>query len=140
MTGRIIGLGSYIPKKVVTNDDFAKFLDTSDEWITTRTGIHTRRLLSTETLRELAVKAARAAIASSGVRPEDIDYLICSNVANSYVSPSLGSIILGPLGCCCPTFDMNGACAGLVYSLDIADSFIKTGRVKNILIVAAIVR
>jgi 3-oxoacyl-[acyl-carrier-protein] synthase-3 len=134
---KIIGTGSALPAKAVTNEMLAGFLDTSDEWITTRTGIRTRRLLSTETLRELALKAARAALDSSGLRPEDIDYLICSNVANSYVSPSLGSIILGPMGCCCPTFDMNGACAGLVYSLDVADAFLKSKDVKNILIVAA---
>lgn len=134
---KIIGTGSALPAKAVTNEMLAGFLDTSDEWITTRTGIRTRRLLSTETLRDLALKAARAALESSGLRPEDIDYLICSNVANSYVSPSLGSIILGPLGCCCPTFDMNGACAGLVYSLDVADAFLKSKDVKNILIVAA---
>ena len=134
---RIIGTGSALPEKVVTNDMLAGFLETNNEWITTRTGIQTRRLLSHETLRELALKAALSAIGSSGVRPEDIDYLICSNVANSYVSPSLGSILLGPLGCHCPTFDMNGACAGLVYSLDVADAFLKTGRARNILIVAA---
>ena len=134
---RIIGTGSALPEKVVTNDMLAGFLDTSDNWITTRTGIRTRRLLSTETLRELALEAAKKAIASSGLTPVDIDYLICSNVANSYVSPSLGSIILGQLGCCCPTFDMNGACAGLVYSLDVADAFLKTGRARNILVVAA---
>ena len=134
---KIIGTGSALPEKVVTNEMLAGFLDTSDEWITTRTGIRSRRLLSTETLRELALKAARAALDSSGLQPEDIDYLICSNVANSYVSPSLGSIILGQLGCSCPTFDMNGACAGLVYSLDVADAFLKSKDVKNILIVAA---
>ena len=134
---KIIGTGSALPAKAVTNEMLAGFLDTSDEWITTRTGIRTRRLLSTETLRELALKAAQSALESSGLRPEDIDYLICSNVANSYVSPSLGSIILGPLGCKCPTFDMNGACAGLVYSLDVADAFLKSKDVKNILIVAA---
>ena len=134
---RIIGTGSALPEKVVTNDMLAGFLDTSDNWITTRTGIRTRRLLSTETLRELALEAAKKAIESSGLTPADIDYLICSNVANSYVSPSLGSIILGQLGCCCPTFDMNGACAGLVYSLDVADAFLKSGRARNILVVAA---
>ena len=134
---KIIGTGSALPEKVVSNDMLAGFLDTSDSWITTRTGIHTRRLLSTETLRELAMKAAHAALESAHVRPEAVDYLICSNVANSYVSPSLGSIILGPLGCCCPTFDLNGACAGLVYALDMADAFLKTGRARTILIVAA---
>lgn len=134
---KIIGTGSALPEHIVTNEMLAGFLDTSDNWITTRTGIRTRRLLSTETLRELALEAARKALASSGLRPEDIDYLICSNVANSYVSPSLGSIILGQLGCSCPTFDMNGACAGLVYSLDVADAFLKAKNMKNILVVAA---
>ena len=134
---KIIGTGSALPSKVVTNDMLAGFLDTSDEWITTRTGIRERRLLSTETLRELATKAGRKALASAGVRPEEIDYLICSNVANSYVSPSLGSILLGSIGCSCPTFDLNGACAGLVYSLDMADAFLKTNRARKILIVAA---
>ncbi|MCR5710202.1 MAG: ketoacyl-ACP synthase III [Bacteroidales bacterium] len=134
---KIIGTGSSLPKEIVTNDMLAGFLDTSDAWITTRTGIRQRRLLSTETLRELAVDAGRKALASCGLQGGDIDYLICSNVANSYVSPSLGSIILKQLGCKCPTFDLNGACAGMVYSLDIADAFLKTGRARNILIVAA---
>ena len=134
---KIIGTGSALPEKVVSNDMLAGFLDTNDNWIKTRTGIQTRRLLSTETLRELALEAARKAIESSGLKPGDIDYLICSNVANSYVSPSLGSIILGRLGCNCPTFDMNGACAGMVYSLDVADAFLKSKDVKNILVVAA---
>ena len=134
---KIIGTGSAIPGKAVTNEMLAGFLDTSDEWITTRTGIHTRHLLSTETLRDLALTASRRALESSGLQPSDIDYLICSNVANSYVSPSLGSIVLGRLGCSCPTFDMNGACAGLVYSLDVADAFLKSKDVRNILIVAA---
>jgi 3-oxoacyl-[acyl-carrier-protein] synthase-3 len=134
---KIIGTGSALPEKVVTNDMLASFLETSDSWITTRTGIQTRRLLSKETLSELAMTAATAALESAGVAPENIDYLICSNVANSYVTPSLSSIILGPLGCKCPCTDLNGACTGFIYALDIADAFIKTGRAKNILIVAA---
>jgi len=134
---KIIGTGSALPEKVVTNDMLAGFLETSDSWITTRTGIQTRRLLSKETLGELAMTAASMALESSGVAPENIDYLICSNVANSYVTPSMSSIILGPLGCKCPCTDLNGACAGFIYALDIADAFISTGRAKNILIVAA---
>ena len=134
---KVIGTGSALPEKVVTNDMLEGFLETSDSWITTRTGIQTRRLLSKETLSELAITAAQKALQSSGVKPEEIDYFICSNVANSYVTPSLSSILLGPLGCCCPCTDLNGACAGFIYALDIADAFIKTGRAKNILIVAA---
>ncbi len=134
---KIIGTGSALPEKVVTNDMLAGFLDTSDSWITTRTGIHTRHILSNETLSELAITAALAAIESSKLQPSDIDYFICSNVANSYVSPSLSSILLGPLGCCCPCIDLNGACAGFMYALDMADAFIQTKRAKNILILAA---
>lgn len=134
---KIIGTGSALPAKEISNQMLAGFLETNDEWITTRTGIRTRRLLSQETLRDLALAAARKALASSGLQPGDIDYLICSNVANSYVSPSLGSIILGQLGCSCPTFDMNGACAGLVYCLDVADAFLKAKGLKNILVLAA---
>ena len=134
---RIIGTGSALPVKTVTNDMLAAFLDTSDSWIKSRTGINTRHLLSTETLSELAISAAISAMESANVKPEDIDYLICSNVANSYVTPGLSTIILGPLGCCCPCTDLNGACTGFIYALDIADAFFKTGRVKKVLIVAA---
>lgn len=134
---KIIGTGSALPEKVVTNDMLAGFLETSDSWIRTRTGIETRRLLSTETLSELAMTAAMKALESSKMKPEDIDYIICSNVANSYVTPSLSSIIMGPLGCKCPCTDINGACVGFIYALDIADAFVKTGKAKNILIVAA---
>ena len=127
---KIIGTGSALPEKVVTNDMLAGFLETSDSWIRTRTGIETRRLLSTETLSELAMTAAMKALESSKMKPEDIDYIICSNVANSYVTPSLSSIIMGPLGCKCPCTDINGACVGFIYALDIADAFVKAGKAK----------
>ena len=106
---KIIGTGSALPEKVVTNDMLASFLETSDSWITTRTGIQTRRLLSKETLSELAMTAATAALESAGVAPENIDYLICSNVANSYVTPSLSSCSLGRRLCKCPRRCLNGA-------------------------------
>lgn len=134
---RIIGTGSALPDKIVTNDMLAGFLDTSDSWIRTRTGIETRRMLSTGTLRDLAYDAAMSALESANIRGSKIDYVICSNVANSYVSPSLSSILLSRLGCKCPCFDLNGACAGFIYALDIAESFLKTGRAKNILIICA---
>ena len=136
---KIIGTGSALPAKEVSNDMLAGFLDTSDEWISTRTGIHTRRLLSTENLGDLAIKAAEMAIESSGVGVNDIDYIICSNVANNYVTPSLSTIIQGGLGddCSSPCMDLNGACAGFIYAIDIAEAFLSTDRAKNILIVCA---
>ncbi|MBP5535378.1 MAG: beta-ketoacyl-ACP synthase 3 [Bacteroidales bacterium] len=136
---QIIGTGSALPEKVVSNDMLAGFLDTSDEWITSRTGIATRRLLSNDNLGDLAIAAARQAVASSGVDCNDIDYIICSNVANNYVTPSLSTIIQGGIGdeCSCPCMDLNGACAGFIYAIDIAEALLKTDRAKHILIVCA---
>ena len=134
---KIIGTGSALPEKEVSNTMLAGFLETSDEWISTRTGIGTRRLLSKETLVDLAIKAGQEALESSGLQGSDIDYMICSNVANSYVSPSLSTIILSPMGMMCPCIDLNQACAGFIYALDIAEAFLQSGRAKNILIVAA---
>ena len=115
----------------------AGFLDTNDEWISTRTGIKTRHILSDETLVDLATRAAQNAIASAGITPEDLDFIICSNVANNYVTPALSTIIQGNIGSNCPCVDLNGACAGFIYALDIAESFLKTDRAKKILILCA---
>lgn len=135
---RIIGTGSKLPEMSVTNDMLANFLDTSDQWIQTRTGIHQRRLISgTESLTELANQAAIAALNDAGCKAEEMDFLICSNVANNYVTPAMSCIIQGSIGATCPCVDLNGACAGFIYALDIADAFIKSGKAKKILIVCA---
>lgn len=137
---KIIGTGSALPKKVVTNDMLSEFLDTSDEWITTRTGIKTRHIITDERFEDLATEAAARAIDSAGLCPDDIDYIICSNVSNLYVTPHLSSIIMGNLGMkgpLCPTMDVNVACLGFVQSLDLSDALLATGRARNILLVAA---
>lgn len=137
---KIIGTGSALPKKVVTNDMLSEFLDTSDEWITTRTGIRTRHIITEERFEDLATEAAAQAIESAGLCPDDIDYIICSNVSNLYVTPHLSSIIMGNLGMkgpLCPTMDVNVACLGFVQSLDLSDALLATGRARNILLVAA---
>ena len=137
---KIIGTGSALPKKVVTNDMLSEFLETSDEWITTRTGIRTRHIITDERFEDLATEAAAQAIESAGLCPDDIDYIICSNVSNLYVTPHLSSIIMGNLGMkgpLCPTFDVNAACVGFVQSLDVCDALLATGRARNILLVAA---
>lgn len=134
---RIIGTGSALPSLVVTNDMLAEFLDTSDEWIVSRTGVKTRRIISTEYLKDLAIQAAKIAIEDAKLNPSDIDFLLCSNLVNSYVTPSLSSIIRGDLGTTCPCVDFNAACAGFVYALDVSDAMLKTNRAKNILIICA---
>lgn len=134
---KIIGTGSSVPQKNVSNDMLAGFLDTSDEWITSRTGIRTRRIMTDEHLEDLAVTASQQALASAGLTPNDLDFVICSNVANNYVTPSISAMVQAALGSSCPCIDLNGACAGFVYALDYAEAYLQTGRAKNILIICA---
>ena len=128
---KIIGTGSAVPSLTVTNDDLATFLDTNDAWITTRTGIQARHLLSSEDLYDLAVDAANKAITASGLRPDQIDFLLVSNVANRHITPGLSCIVQKRIGLSCAGLDINVACAGFVNALMLADSMIKAGHAKN---------
>ena len=134
---KIIGTGSVLPKKVVTNDMLSEFLDTSDEWIRTRTGVRSRHVISDEKLEDMAIGAAQKALADAGISASDLDYIICSNVVNEFITPQLSCIIQGGIGASCPCIDINCACAGFIYALEIAESFYKAGRVRNVLIVCA---
>lgn len=134
---KIIGTGSVLPKKVVTNDMLSEFLDTSDEWIRTRTGVWSRHVISDEKLEDMAIEAAQKALADAGMSASDLDYIICSNVVNGFITPQLSCIIQGGIGASCPCIDINCACAGFIYALEIAESFYKAGRVRNVLIVCA---
>ena len=134
---KIIGTGSAIPKKILTNDMLSEFLDTSDAWIYPRTGIKYRHVISDEKLEDLAAEAAVKALENAGMKAEDLDFIICSNVVNEYVTPSLSCIIQGAIGATCPCLDINCACAGFMYALDIAEAHYKAGSVKNVLIVCA---
>ncbi len=137
---KILGTGSALPKFTVTNDMLSDYVDTNDEWITSRTGIKSRQIITTERFEELAALAGQRAIDAAGLVPEDIDYIICHNVCNVYITPSLASLVQGILGIKgpnCPTMDLNSACAGFIYGLDICDAFIQTGRAKHILYICA---
>ena len=134
---KIIGTGRAHPAKVVTNAMLEQFLDTSDEWIKTRTGMSERRVISSEKLEDLAAEASLQAIADAGLKPTDIDYIICSNVVNEYITPGLSCIVQGAIGAKCACVDVNAACSGFIYALDMADDRLKSGKAKNILVVAA---
>lgn len=137
MKMKISGTGSALPRKIVTNDMLAQFLDTSDEWIRTRTGVTSRHVISDEKLEDLAREAAEKALLDAGVRAEDLDFILCSNVVNEYITPQLSCIIQGAIGATCPCIDINCACAGFIHALEIAESFYKAGKVENVLIVCA---
>lgn len=135
---KILGTGSAHPSLTVTNEMLENFLDTSDEWIRTRTGIRQRQLISDEKLEDLAVGAALNALKGAGLEAENLDFIICSNVVNEYITPALSCIIQGRIGAQCPCIDLNGACAGFIYALDMAQAYLAAKNdIKNILIVCA---
>ena len=134
---KISGTGSALPKQVVTNDMLAQFLDTSDEWIKTRTGVSSRFVISDEKLEDLAAKAAQKALEDAGIKAEALDFIICSNVVNEYITPQLSCIIQGAIGASCPCIDINCACAGFIHAVEMAEAFYKAGKVRNVLIVCA---
>lgn len=134
---KLIGTGSALPKKSVSNAMLSEFLDTSDEWIVTRTGIRSRHVISDEKIEDLGTEAALKALDMAGLEPGDIDYFICSNVVNEYVTPGLSCIISAKAGLSCPCIDINCACPGFIFAMDIAETHIACGRAKNVLIVCA---
>ncbi|MBR2975313.1 MAG: ketoacyl-ACP synthase III [Alistipes sp.] len=134
---KIIGTGSAHPKCAVSNEMLEKFLETTDEWITERTGIKERCVISSEKLEDMATEAANRALEDAGLTAADIDFIICSNVVNEYVTPAMSCIIQGKLGAKCPTVDINAACAGFIYAMDMAEDKLQCKKAKNILIVCA---
>ncbi|MCL1789065.1 MAG: ketoacyl-ACP synthase III [Oscillospiraceae bacterium] len=134
---KIIGLGKGIPERCVTNDELSGFLETSDEWILSRTGIQTRYVCVTETLTDLTSAAATQALQKAGLTPADIDLIICTTISGDYSTPSLACCVAERINAHCPAFDINAACTGFIYALQLADSFISGGKYENILIVSA---
>lgn len=133
-------IGAYVPEKILTNHDLATMVDTSDEWITKRTGIKERRIAADdERTSDMGSKAAELAIARSGINKEDIDMIICATISPDYFNmPSTATIIATKLGLPKVTaFDISAACTGFVYIVGIAKAFIESGMKKNILLIGA---
>lgn len=137
MSFTIVGTGSALPAHIVTNDDMTKLVETSDEWISTRTGIRRRHVLTTETVTEMTVEAARRALEMSGVKPEQLDFIVCPTVGGDWISPSLACMVQAEIGASCPAADVNAACSGFLYGLDYADGLFARGKAKYVLVVAA---
>jgi 3-oxoacyl-[acyl-carrier-protein] synthase-3 len=135
----ITGLGAAVPPKVMTNADFAKFLDTSDEWITQRTGIRQRHVVAEgQTPSSLGTEAARKALQQAGITPQDLDLIICATITPDMIFPATACLIQNNLGLHnVPAFDISAACSGFIYALTIGRTFIETGLYKRILVVGA---
>lgn len=136
---RIAGTGSYLPEKVVTNKDLEKVVDTSDEWIRERTGIKRRHLAADgETTSDLALVAANNALEMAGIGAEDIDLIVVGTATPDKVFPATACIIQRRLGIGgCAAFDVQAACSGFVYGLDVADRYVRTGAAQNALVIGA---
>lgn len=117
MSFSIIGTGRAHPEFVLTNDMLSTFLDTSDEWISTRTGIKSRYIATTETLCDLACAAADRALEHAGIGAEQLDLIICSTIQGDFQTPSLSCQVQAEIGAACPAFDLNAACSGFIYGL-----------------------
>lgn len=136
---KIIGTGSYLPEKVLTNEDLAAQVDTSDEWIQTRTGIKERRIAADgELCSDLAYHAAVKALEAANVNGEDLDLIIVATCTPDKIFPSTACLVQARLGNnMCPAFDISVACSGFVYALSVADQFIKAGSAKKALVIGA---
>ena len=138
MGTRIIGTGSCLPATIVTNDDLAKIMDTSDEWISTRTGIRERHLVKEETTTSMSAEAARRAMENAGVTAEEIDLLIVGTLSADCVTPACACEVQAPIGAVnAVAFDINAACAGFMFALNIANAYLQTGIYKTGLILGA---
>ena len=137
MSFYIAGTGSALPEKVVSNDDLAQFLDTSDEWIYTRTGIRRRHVLTHERLDDLAIASAKQALADAGVSGAEVDLILCATMRGDTYTPSLACTVGEAVGSRAPAFDLNAACVGVLYAMEIADSFIYSDKAETVLIVSA---
>ncbi|NOU26144.1 MAG: ketoacyl-ACP synthase III [Methylotenera sp.] len=136
---RIAGTGSYLPKKILSNADLESMVDTTDEWIFTRTGIRERHIVADdETTSDLALQAARKAIEAAGIAATDIDLIIVATTTPDKIFPSTAVILQNKLGIAgCPAFDIQAVCSGFVYALATADNFIKSGATKCALVIGA---
>ncbi|HVR81371.1 MAG TPA: beta-ketoacyl-ACP synthase III [Luteimonas sp.] len=136
---RIAGTGSYLPERVLTNADLAKLVDTSDEWITSRTGIRARHIAAEgETTGDLAYHAAVRALEAAGVQASELDLIVLGTTTPDLIFPSTACLVQHRLGANgCPAFDVNAACSGFIYALTVADKFIRSGAAKTALVIGA---
>ncbi|HYX75032.1 MAG TPA: beta-ketoacyl-ACP synthase III [Steroidobacteraceae bacterium] len=136
---RVAGTGSYLPKKVITNHDLEKMVDTTDEWIRTRTGIERRHIAADgETTVDLAEHAARRALEAAGVAPAEVDFIAFGTTTPDLVFPNCGTLLQKRLGCRgVPAFSLETACAGFMYALSIADKYVRCAEARRALVIGA---
>lgn len=137
MSFRIIGTGSAVPSKTVTNNDLSGMMDTGDEWIRTRVGVAERRIAVTESTSDLAYAAAVKALEMSGVSADSIDLILTATITPDNVCPTTAGTVQARLGASCPAFDISSACSGFLFALETAAGFLVRGSAKRVLVIGA---
>lgn len=138
MNIKVIGTGSALPKKIVSNDDLSKIMDTSDEWIRSRTGIETRHLAVEETTTSMSAEAAERALQNAGINAEDVDIIIAATISADKVIPGLACEVQSAIGAKrAVAFDINAACSGFLFSLNTAEMYLRSGVYKTALVIGA---
>lgn len=139
INSRILGTGSFLPETIRTNADIEKMVDTTDEWIRSRTGIEQRHIVSADqTTSTLAVEAGRRAIEAAGLKPEDIDFVVVGSVTPDLVFPNLGTMVQHQLGIpACAAMGLEAACSGFIYALSVADKYVRLQECKYALVIGA---
>lgn len=133
-----IAFDSYTPQRAVTNDDLSKLVDTSDEWISTRTGIRERRISEGENTSQLCIKVAEGLLKKSALSPEDIDLIIVATITPDFATPNTACLVQDAIGAVNAfAFDISAACSGFVFAASIADKYIKSGMCKNAIVIGA---
>ncbi|SFV76835.1 3-oxoacyl-[acyl-carrier-protein] synthase, KASIII [hydrothermal vent metagenome] len=134
---RIIGTGSYLPPTVITNEDLSKTIDTTDEWITSRTGIKQRHRVTNESTCDLAEIASNKALEMAGIDASDLDLIILATTTPDKIFPATATMLQHAIGASCPAFDLQSVCSGFVFALTTAEQFIKTGAANKVLVVGS---
>ncbi len=137
MNFKILGTGSYVPDNVVTNDDMAKIVETSDEWISKRVGIKERRVSISETTLDMGLNAANRALENASTKAEELDLIVAATISADSVCPNLACMIQNRIGASCMAYDISAACSGFLFALETAMGYIERGRAKKALIVCA---
>ncbi len=134
---RIIGTGSYLPPTIITNQDLSQTIDTTDEWITTRTGIKQRHRVTTESTCDLAKIASNNALEMAGIDASELDLIILATTTPDKIFPATATMLQQAIGASCPAFDLQSVCAGFIFALTTAEQYIKTGAANKVLVVGS---
>lgn len=134
---RVLGTGSYVPERILTNDDLAKMVDTSDEWIVQRVGVRERHVSEHETAADMGIQAAKRALEAAEVKAEELELIVAATCSSDSICPTVAGFVQQGVGASCPAFDVNSACSGFLFALETASALMEKNHLKCVLVLGA---